>query len=107
MDIKELKRRCEEKNIPFAYGLFKNPIEPPFLVAISSGSNNALADGIVYKRIEEIELDFAFIDKDFELENTIENYILKDVVWNKTEETYIEEEKIFQVSYFFDILKEE
>ena len=38
-----------------------------------------------------------------ELEEKIEDKILYDVCWNKTEETYISNEKVWNVSYFFEI----
>ena len=44
-----------------------------------------------------------YIDKDIETENIIENIILRDVAWNKTEETYLSDEEVWQVSYFFEI----
>ena len=37
------------------------------------------------------------------IENKIENKILGDIAWNKTEETYLQDEKVWQVSYFFEI----
>lgn len=106
INLEELKKRCEENSINYAYGRFKEATEPPFLVAISTGSNNFSSDNSVYKKIDEIELAFAYIDKDFELEKIIENIILKDVVWEKTSETYLEDEEIWQVSYFFNINKD-
>ena len=33
----------------------------------------------------------------------IEDEILGDIAWNKTEETYLQDEKVWQVSYFFEI----
>ena len=36
-------------------------------------------------------------------QNKIEDNILYDVAWNKTEETYLSDENIWQVSYFFEL----
>ena len=52
---------------------------------------------------EKIQLDYTYISKDIEMQNKIENEILSDVVWNKTEEIYLSDEEIWQVSYFFEI----
>ena len=103
MTLKELKTRCEENGFNYAYGQFKEPTEPPHLVAICRDTNNFMADNKVYLKDTPIQLDYTYIDKDIDMQNKIENEILSDVAWNKTEETYLSEEKIWQVSYFFEI----
>ena len=57
----------------------------------------------MYKKKTPIQLDYTYIDKDIEEQNKIEDIILVDVAWNKTEETYLQDEKVWQVSYFFEI----
>ena len=103
MTLEELKIRCKENNIQYAYGKFKEVIEPPHLVAITRETDNFMADNIVYDKNISLQLDYTYIDKDIETENKIENIILRDVAWNKTEETYLSDEEVWQVSYFFEI----
>lgn len=103
MTLEELRMRCEEQGFQYAYGKFDEEVEPPHLVAITIEPNNFLADNKVYMKKEKIQLDYTYISKDIEMQNKIENEILSDVVWNKTEETYLSDEKIWQVSYFFEI----
>lgn len=103
MTLEELKTRCKEAGFQYAYGLFKEPVEPPHLVAICRDTDNFMADNIVYLKDTSIQLDYTYIDKDIEKQNKIENKILADVAWNKSEETYLSDEKIWQVSYFFEI----
>lgn len=103
MTLEELKQRCEEQGFQYAYGVFKEPIEPPHLVAICRDTDNFMADNIVYKKNTPIQLDYTYIDKDIEMQNKIENEILGDIAWNKTEETYLSDEENWQVSYFFEI----
>ena len=43
------------------------------------------------------------IDKMKWSQEKIENEILGDIAWNKTEETYLQDEDVWQVSYFFEI----
>ena len=50
-----------------------------------------------------IKLDYTYLEKDLDTENNIEKEILGDIAWNKTEETYLSDEDIWQVSYFFEI----
>ena len=103
MTLEELKTRCEAQGFQYAYGVFKHPVEPPHLIAISQGSDNFEADNRVYKKITSIQLDYTYIDKDIEEQNKIEDIILGDIPWEKTEETYLSDEHIWQVSYFFEI----
>ena len=62
-----------------------------------------MADNRVYSKNTSIQLDYTYIVKDVEEQNKIENIILADIAWNKTEEVYLSDEKIWQVSYFFSI----
>jgi len=103
MTLAELKIRCEAQGFQYAYGVFKKPVEPPHLIAIMLDTDNFIADNKVYSKDIPIQLTYTYIDKDTEEQNKIENEILGDIPWNKTEETYLSEEKIWQVSYFFDI----
>ena len=103
MTLEELKTRCKNAGFQYAYGLFKTPVEPPHLVAICRDTNNFMADNRVYLKDTSIQLDYTYIDKDIEMQNKIENEILGDIAWNKTEEAYLQDEKIWQVSYFFEI----
>ena len=103
MTVEDLKRRCENAGFQYAYGVFKEPVEPPHLVVISQETTNFMADNKVYAIQTMIQLDYTYIDKSIEEQNKIENEILSDVAWNKTEETYLPDEKVWQVSYFFEI----
>ena len=60
MTLEELKSRCDENNFKYAYGLFKTPTNPPYLVAHEIGSDNFLADNKVYTKGREIYLEDIF-----------------------------------------------
>lgn len=110
MTLQELKTRCENNHIPYYYGNnnFGNTdlLKPPYLIAHTNSSTNFIADGIVYKKIRTIQLDFYYDEKDFEKQNVIENNILYDVAWDKDDESYFDGEEIWQVSYYFEIVGE-
>lgn len=103
MTLEELKTRCENNGFQYAYGVFKEPVEPPHLVTICRDTDNFMADNKVYLKNIPIQLDYTYIDKDIEEQNKIENEILSDIAWNKTDETYLSDEDVWQVSYFFEI----
>ena len=103
MTLENLKQRCEENGFQYAYGGFESEVEPPHLVAITTDTDNFMADNRVYLKRTPIKMDYTYLKKNVEKQNKIEDIILGDLPWNKTEETYLSDEKIWQVSYFFEI----
>ena len=103
MTLEELKTRCENAGFKYAYGVFKKPTEPPHLIAICRDSDNFMADNKVYLKDIPIQLDYTYLVKDLVMQNKIEDEILDDIAWNKSDETYLTDEKVWQVSYFFEI----
>ena len=103
MTLEELKTRCETQGFKYAYGVFKEPVEPPHLIAITQESTNFLADNKVYKKKSMVQLDYTYEVKNIEEQNKIEDTILSDIAWSKSEETYLSDERVWQVSYFFEI----
>lgn len=105
MTLQELGERCIDQGFQYAYGVFEKPVEPPHLVAIIQDSDNFGADNVVYKRKNQCMLDYTYLRHDDGLEdmNKIENNILGDTYWEKSSENYINEEGIWQVSYFFEL----
>ena len=102
-NLDELAKRCEKENIQYAYGVFQNEVSPPHLVALETDTDNFMADNRVFNRKGTIQLDLTMDYLDFDLINKVENKILYDVCWKKTGTTYLQDEKIWQVSYFFEI----
>lgn len=103
MTLEELKTRCKNAGFKYAYGLFKQPTEPPHLIAISTATENFMADNKVYYGTIPIQLDYTYTEKNLEEQEKIENEILGDIPWNKTDETYLQDEDVWQVSYFFEL----
>ena len=102
-NLEELAERCEKENIQYAYGVFQEEISPPHLVALETDTDNFMADNRVFNRKGTIQLDLTMDYIDFDLIDKVENKILYDVCWNKIDTTYLSDEKIWQVSYFFEI----
>ena len=103
MTLEELKKRCKDAGFQYAYGRFDKATKPPHLIAITMDTDNFMADNKVYHKNIPIQLDYTYINKNLEEQNKIEDEILGDIAWNKTEETYLQDEKVWQVSYFFEI----
>lgn len=103
MTLEELDARCKQEDIQYAYGVFQEPVSPPHLIALETETDNFMADNKVFSRKGRIQLDLTMDYIDFDLIDKVENKILYDVCWNKTEATYLSDEKIWQISYFFEI----
>ena len=103
MTLKDLKQRAEKAGFKYAYGTFKNSVNPPHLVALCKGSTNYFADNKVYYKKIPVQLDYTYLDKNEIEQLRIEEEVLKDIAWNKSDETYLPDEKIWQVSYFFEL----
>lgn len=103
MTLQDLKQRSEKAGFKYAYGQFKRATEPPHLVAIATGTDNFMADNKVYLKNIPIQLDYTYLTKDIDMQNKIENEILGDIAWNKSDETYLTDEEVWQVSYLFEI----
>lgn len=103
MTLEELKTRYKNVGFKYAYGAFKKPTKPPHLIAITVDTDNFMADNKVYYGSIPIQLDYTYTDKNQDEQNKIEKEILGDIPWNKTEETYLQDEEVWQVSYFFEI----
>ena len=107
MTLEELKQRCENAGFQYAYGVFKEEVQPPYLVGIMRASDNFMADNKVYIKDLPMQLDLVYRNKDRNLEEKIEDILLADVAWNKTDEAYLEDEEVFIVSYFFELENKE
>lgn len=101
--LEDLKTKCEKAGFKYAYGKFEKPTPPPHLVAIVADTDNFMADDKVYFGLIPIQLDYTYIVKDLDAQEKIEKKILGDIAWNKTVETYLQDEDVWQVSYFFEL----
>ena len=101
----ELVNMIQEMDIPFAYDHFTEgeAIEPPFICFLLPGSDNFSADGIVYFRLNEVHIELYTDVKAPVIENKVEAVLDKHgIFYNKTE-TWIEDEKLYEVLFSFEL----
>ena len=87
----------ERIGLPFAYDHFAREQEPPFIVWRVPGSNNFSADGGVYLKTDNINIELYTDKKDPDLEKRVEAQ-LEGIFYEKSE-VYIESEKLYEVLY--------
>ena len=88
--------------IPYSHFDFDREVEPPHLMSTEIDSDNFIADNKIYFEKCNARLELTTDSRDRELEKRIEEEILFDIIWEK-ETTYIQSEKVWNISYFFEI----
>lgn len=110
MTWEELEKRIdkfylnnEDKiKIPYSHYDFDREVEPPHLMSTEIDSNNFIADNRIYFEKSNARLELTTDTRDRNLEKRVEKEILYDIVWKK-QVAYIQSERIWNVSYFFEI----
>lgn len=92
--------------IPVSYYQFPEATaqEPPFLVWYIPGSADLYADNINYANIVDLTVELYTDYKDFALEMRLEALLAEnEIAWSKTE-TWIQSEKMWQITYSTEVL---
>lgn len=104
MNLIELKTILEATGYPVAYLRFyeteDQPLpQPPFIVFISAYSSNFMADNLVYKEINNIQIELYTDKKDLDAENKLATILNENELPYSTSETFIESENLYQKIY--------
>ena len=97
INLEEMKETLESIGTPVAYYAFKEPQEPPYICYYSPGTDNFQADGHVYYRVDEVNVELYQIDRDLELEDKVEK-ALSSFAWQSTTE-YLTDENVYLTTY--------
>lgn len=75
----------------------------PFIVYQETGSNNIVADNVVYKKRKNIEVELYTEFKSETTESSLENMLdAAEIVWQKSED-YLDTERCYMITYSFTI----
>lgn len=89
--------------IPVSYFAFKEPVNPPFIVYYSPHVTNFVADNTIYMQQDYIEVELYTNKKDFELEEKVRQMLIENGYIFEQYETYIQDEKMFLITFGFSI----
>ena len=95
----------DEMKLPHAYHHFvegESP-EPPFLVFLYPNSDNFAADGMVYFKVNRLNIELYTDLKDVELEETVEAVLDKHGIFYEKSEVWIESENLYEVLYQMEV----
>ena len=104
MTYKELKTLVGSIGLPFAYYEFPDGTEqaPPFVCFLLEGSDDLAADNVNYQKIRRVVIELYTDEKVFALEQTVENVLTSNGIYYARDESYIDAERMNQVTYEFD-----
>ncbi len=103
--MKELINILKALRIPYAYDHFaegESP-DPPFICYLLPGNNNFAADGMAYYKITKVRVELYTDKKDVPLEGRVEAVFDNHGIFYAKDEVWIEEEKLYEVTYEFEL----
>lgn len=106
MTYKQVAEMVSSIGVPYAYYQFPNNtgIAPPFVCFYFDSSNDFAADNTNYQRIRPLSIELYTDNKDFTLEQTVENILNQHGLVYSREETYLDSEKMYMVTFMTEII---
>ena len=101
----DLVKILEETGIPFAYDHFaegESP-DPPFICYLLPQSDNFSADGKVYLKVSNVNIELYTDSKDLAVEQKLEAVLDTHGIFYDKTEVWIESEKLYEVLYSFEM----
>ena len=101
----DLVKLLEETGIPFAYDHFaegESP-DPPFICYLLPQSDNFSADGKVYLKVSNVNIELYTDSKDLAVEQKLEAVLDTHGIFYDKTEVWIESEKLYEVLYSFEM----
>ena len=106
MTYKDITDMLEEANLPLAYHHFaegESP-DPPFLIFLFPESDNFGADDKVFHKIDVLYIELYTDKKEPTLEDSLETILDNHNLFYQKSETWIEDEKMYEVLYEMRII---
>lgn len=105
MEYEEIANMLGGTGLPFAYHHFAEGESPqlPFICYLTPGSNNFAADGKVYFKAKQLDVELYTDEKAPELEERLEAVFDAYGLFYEKSETYIESEKLYEVIYEMEV----
>ena len=105
MTQRELLTMLEETSFPVAYDHFaegESPL-PPFICFLCPSSDNFAADGKVYFKVSEVNVELYTDEKNPETEEKLEAVLDRHGIFYDKSEVWIESERLYEVLYAFEM----
>lgn len=101
MNIQDTMLKIHELlGIPVSYSRFRERQTPPYIIYRGNGQTTMPADNTYYYKANDYQIEYYFDEKDERAEERIEKQLLADgFMYDKSDDTYIEEENISVIYY--------
>lgn len=92
--------------VPYAYHHFTEDTAkpPPFVCFYYPGDDDLMADNSNYAKIRPLTIELYTDNKDFDLEATVEGVLAANELPFSRDETYIDTEKMYLVTYQTEVV---
>ena len=109
MTYEQVAEMAEETGLPVAYDHFNegDSPEPPFLIFLFPRSDNFAADGQVYVKIDELHFELYTDKKQPNVEALVESVLDAHGFFYDKSEVWIADERLYEVLYTMEVLKDE
>lgn len=106
MTYQEVATMVASIGVPYAYYQFPNGTEVPcpFVCFFFPYSNDLAADNTNYQRIRQLSIELYTDNKDFTLEQAVETVLNQNGLVYSREETYLDSERMYMVTFTTDII---
>lgn len=105
MTKSEIEQMLDKTGIEYSYHHFETEeaVDPPFIVWYMLDSSNTRADGKVYTKSGRMNIELYTDQKDFDMEQRIEDILdLYEIAYEKTE-AYLDNEMMYEVLYEMEV----
>lgn len=108
MTYREIATLIESIGMPFTYYSFPNDIapDPPYIVFNYPDRDDFGADNRNYVHISTLNIELYTANKDFQTEKAVENVLEENGLFYDKTQTYIRNEKLYQITYVCDVITE-
>lgn len=106
MTYEEITTMVASIGVPYAYYQFTEDTAkpPPFVCFYYPGDNDFKADDSNYAAIRPLTIELYTDNKDFTLEATVETILTANGLPFSREETYIDTEKMYMITYQTEVV---
>ena len=105
MNHKEVMAMVKKLKLPNAYDHFAEGEESktPYVIYRYPGSDNFAADGIVYHKINELDIELYSDKKDTKTEEAVEAVLDEHGLFYQKTEVWLSDERLFEVLYEMEV----
>lgn len=106
MKLTEVVEMLNGMDIPVAYYQWKENSAPslPYILYYYPSNNDESADGINWATINQLNIELYTSNKNFKLEQQLEDILKQNEFYFMKSEQYIDDEKMYEVLYEMEVV---